>query len=255
MSLSGKLVVNPRAAHQAAELTCLLEARGARVLFYPCIAIEPPADKGQLVAALEVAAAGAFDWLLLTSANTVWVLAQELARQRLALAGLHVAAVGPATAAVARDALGLEISVVADDHTAEGLLAALPDVAGLRLFLPQAAIARPVLAEALGQAGAEVTAVPAYETVIGTGGEDIPYHLAQGDVDAIAFTSSSTVTNFLHRLVGEGGRRSDLQQVCLASIGPITARTVEDNNLTPTVVPAVYTLPALVEALAVYFAR
>lgn len=253
MSLVGRVVVNTRAVHQAAELSDLLRVGGAQVLSYPCIAIEPPADKAELVDALQAAARGEFDWLLLTSVNTVRILAQQLAVAHLSLVGLRVAAVGPATAAAAREELGLEVTVVADDHTAEGLIAALPNMTGQRLFLPQSAIARPVLATALRQTGSEVTAVPAYQTVIGSGGDDIPYQLAQGTVDAIVFTSSSTVTNFLQRLDREGGRRSDLNPVCLAAIGPITAQTMFENNLPPAVMPADYTLPALVEALAIYF--
>lgn len=253
MSLSGKVVVNTRAVHQAAELSELLRVKGAQILSYPCIAIETPADKTELLEALEAAARGAFDWLLLTSVNTVSILGRQLAEQQITLPSLCVAAVGPSTAAAAQEELGLEVTVLADDHTAEGLIAALPDVAGQRLFLPQSAIARPVLAAALRQAGAEVTAVAAYETVIGFGGDDIPSQLSRGAIDAIIFTSSSTVTNFLERLAAEGGKRSDLEEICLAAIGPITAETMFENYLTPAVMPADYTIPALVEALALYF--
>ena len=142
---------------------------------------------------------------------------------------------------------------MAEDHTAEGLIDALPAVSGQRLLLPQSTIARPVLANGLRRAGAEVMAVAAYQTVLGSGGDAVPAQLAEGNVDAVVFTSGSTVRNFMQRLNGEGGRLADLAQVCLAAIGPITTQTLFENQLAPAVVPADYTIPALVEALADFF--
>jgi uroporphyrinogen-III synthase len=252
-ALSGKRIVVTRAPHQSAEMVDLLRRYGAEPLLYPCIDIAPPADGAQLDAALKKAANGIFDWLVVTSANTVTILSQRLAALHLSLEELPVAAVGPQTAQAVEDEIGLEVRIVAEKHTAEGLATALPSVCGLRIFLPQSEIARPVLADALRQAGAQVTTVDAYRTVIGQGGYAVPEMLARGQVEAITFTSSSTVRNFLKRLVEEGGRRQDLQGVCLAGIGPITAKTMEENGLPVAVVPGEYTLPALIDALESYF--
>lgn len=251
--LFGQRIVVTRAPHQAAEMADLLRRYGAEPLFYPCIDIASPADGAQLDAALNKAAKGTFDWLVVTSANTVAILAQRLAGLHLSLEKLPVAAVGPQTAQAVEDKLGLEVQIVAEKHMAEGLAAALPSVRGLRIFLPQSEIARPVLADSLREAGAQVTTVDAYRTVIGQGGDAVPEMLARGQVEAITFTSSSTVRNFLKRLVEEGGRRQDLQGVCLAGIGPITAKTMKENGLPMAVVPREYTLPALVDALESYF--
>ncbi|MCX7671089.1 MAG: uroporphyrinogen-III synthase, partial [Anaerolineae bacterium] len=83
--LQGKRIAVTRAAHQAGELDDLLRRRGAEPLPYPCIAIAPPADTGPLDAALRELAAGAFDWLVLTSRNAVDVLADRLAALGLSL--------------------------------------------------------------------------------------------------------------------------------------------------------------------------
>jgi uroporphyrinogen-III synthase len=251
--LSGRRIVVTRASHQAAGMIDLLRRYGARPLLYPCIDIAPPADGTRLDDALKQAAKGYFDWLVVTSANTVSILAQRLATLGLALVELPVAAVGPQTAQAVEDELGLDVQIVAEKHVAEGLAAAFPSVRGCRIFLPQSEIARPVLAEALLDAGAQVTAVDAYRTLIGQGGDAVPELLADNQVDAITFTSSSTVRHFLERLTREGGRRQDLQGVCLAAIGPITAKTMEENGLLVSVVPVEYTLPALVDALGSYF--
>lgn len=251
--LSGRRIVVTRAPHQTAEMVDLLRRQGAIPLLYPCIDIAPPADVTRLDDALKKAADGYFDWLVVTSTNTVTVIAQRLATLHLSMADFSVAAVGPQTAQAIKDELGLDVHIVAEKHVAEGLIAALPPVSGLHIFLPQSEIARPVLADALREAGAQVTAVDAYRTVIGQGGDDVPEMLANKQVDAITFTSSSTVRHFLKRLANEGDRRQDLQGVCLAGIGPITAKTMEENGLPVSVVPPEYTLPALVDALESYF--
>ena len=114
--LHGRRIVVTQAAHQAAEFSALLCARGAVPLLYPCIAIAPVEDTAPLDAALRGAAEGAFDWLVLTSANTVHVLAGRLAAleiQASALASLRVAAIGHATAQAVTAELGLAVVLVA----------------------------------------------------------------------------------------------------------------------------------------------
>jgi uroporphyrinogen-III synthase len=120
-------------------------------------------------------------------------------------------------------------------------------------LLPQSAIARPVLADSLAAAGARLTVVEAYRTGLGWGGDPLPALLAEDKIDAITFTSSSTVANFLERLRAEGGDQGDLAGVCLAAIGPVTAEAMVRVDLSADVVPDDYTLPGLVAALEAYF--
>lgn len=253
--LAGKRIVNTRAAHQAAAFDALLRVRGAVPLDYPCIAIIPPEDTSLLDTALFALAAGNYDWLVLSSANTVFAIAQRLAALGLGLAGssFRSAAIGPATAEAARQQLGLEILALPAEYVAESLASSLPLESGTRVLLPESAIARPALADTLAARGARVTVVTAYQTVRGYGGVDIPHLLAQGQVDALTFTSSSTVVNFLARFRQESGRFEDLRHVCIACIGPKTAATARDSGLTVSVLPAEHTLDSLVDALHRFF--
>lgn len=253
--LSGKRVVVTRASHQAAELADLLLQAGATPLLYPCLAIVPPDNTQQLDTALKAAALGEFDRLVLTSANTVYILAQRLAALELSLKALPSAAVGPKTAASAEQLLGVQVTLVAEKHVAETLADEMSPAPGERLLLPQSAIARPVLAERLRAAGARVIVVDAYQTCLGQGGDPVPALLAESQLDAITFTSSSTVTNFLERLENEGGDRDHLAGVCLAAIGPVTAATMAEVPLPVDVMPADYTLSGLTTALQEYFAK
>jgi uroporphyrinogen-III synthase len=247
--LSGKRVVNTRDAHQAAELDRLLEERGAVPLPYPCIAIGPPLDRRPLVDALTALAAGRFDWLVLTSANTVAALERHAAGGSVPIGpGIAVAAIGPATAAAARR-LGLEVAVVPNDHHGLALAATLPVRAGARVLLPASEIARPELATALAARGAEVTTVSAYRTVVGEGGVDLPRLLADGEVDAVTFASSSAVDGLVARLSREGGAPSTLREVPLVCIGERTRQTALERGFDTAVAAERSTLGGLIAAL------
>ena len=259
-ALAGKRIVVTRAANQADELDDLLRSRGAEPLSYPCIAIAPPADTGPLDAALRGLVAGEFAWLVLTSRNTVAVLAERLKALGLTLHNarqVSLAAVGTATAEAAGRELGLRAGLIPAESVAEALAAALVErlKPGDRVLLCQADIARSVLADALRAAGADVISVVAYRTVASSGGVDLPALLAARQVDALTFTSASTVRNLMLRLAAEGGRPADLAGVCIACLGPITADTAQKLGLTVHVVPVEHTIPALVEALEAYFAN
>jgi uroporphyrinogen-III synthase len=72
-------------------------------------------------------------------------------------------------------------------------------------------------------------------------------------VDAVTFTSSSTVRGFLGLLPREEIRRL-LAGVALAAIGPITAATLAEYGLEVSVMPREYTIPALAAGIAAHFA-
>jgi uroporphyrinogen-III synthase len=253
-ALDGKRILNTRAAHQAESLNILLRRAGALPLAYPCIAIVPPADAAPLDAALARLASGDYDWLALTSANTAYALGQRLASLGLKLADgpFQVAAVGPATADAAQT-LGLTVALLPENYLAEGLAASLPVEPGARVLLPESAIARPALATLLAERGAAVDVVTAYQTVRGTGGINASGALAEGGIDALTFTSSSTVTYFLERLADEGGQRDRALSVPAVCIGPQTAATARDCGFAQVIVAQQHTLDGLVDALERYF--
>ena len=256
-ALDGKAIVNTRAIHQAEALNTLLRAKGAVPLDYPCIAITPPEDSALLDASLIDLVVGRFDWLVLTSANTVMAIAERIKVLELTLEGtsFRTAAVGPATAEAAQEQLRLELADLSAEYTAESLAHSLPVEAGTRVLLPESAIARPTLAAMLSARGAKVNVVATYRTVCGHGGADIPQLLAQKRIDALTFTSSSTVTCFLGRLSTEGVRQEDALTLFAACIGTKTAATAREYGFTVLTAAAEHTLDGLVDALDTYFAR
>jgi uroporphyrinogen-III synthase len=129
---------------------------------------------------------------------------------------------------------------------AEAIVEALPEVRGLRILLPRADIARAVLREELVARGASVDEVAAYRTVRGRP-TPAAFAALRAGVDVIAFTSASTVRNFVD-LIGD-----DLDEVlrdtAIACIGPITARAADELGLPVHVVAEEYTIEGLTEAI------
>jgi uroporphyrinogen III methyltransferase/synthase len=256
--LRGKTIVVTRAPHQAEALALLLAEAGATPVFYPCVDIAPPDDPASLDAALRAAEMGEFDWLALTSANAAWAVSRRLAELGLPLTilhGLRLAAVGPATAAATRDTLGLEVDVIPDEFSSAALAQVLTPLAGARVLLPLSSLAETTLADALRAHAASVTCVVVYQTVIGSGGVDLPPLLRRGEIDAITLTSSSAATNLRQRVLDEGGDDALLRQVLIGCIGARTAETARALDLRVVAVPETHTLAGLIASLDGYFAH
>jgi uroporphyrinogen-III synthase len=251
MTLANRHVVVTRAPHQADDLVKILHAHQAVPLLYPCIDITPPKDTTLLDEALY--SLQSFDWLVVTSVNTVLALARRIEPLGIKQVNVPVAAVGPSTAQAVQDMLSLSVSIIPDQHTGEALARAIDAKPGMRILLPQSGIARPDLAQLLSEAGVDVTIITAYETTTGTGGVDLPDFLARGAVDALTFASSSAVHNFVKRITAENGSLDTARNICAACIGPITGETAYEHNFTNIITPQEYTLQDMASTLADYF--
>jgi uroporphyrinogen-III synthase len=255
-SLEGAWVVDTRSPRQARELDALLEERGAHPVSYPCIDIAPALDSAPVDAALRRAAGGGFDWLVFTSANAVEAVGARLGQLGIApggLAGMRTAAVGPGTAAVLSERLGIAADLCPEEHLAEVLAEQLVAREARSVLVPQADRAREVLVRILEAGGVEVQAVVAYRTVIGSGGADVPRLLQERRVDAVVFASPSAAENMALRFERENGDWEDLKGVCIACIGPVTAAAAGRRGLEVHVVPRDHTIPALVDGLELFY--
>lgn len=252
--LFGRRVLVPRAREQAESTARALRERGAEPLVAPLIAIEPPPDGAALTAA--VGALATYDWVVFTSANGVARTLAELARQgrdARAFGRAQIAAIGPKTAA-ALGAGGLRADLVAEEYVGESLATALLArvTAPCKVLLLRALVARDALPDALRAAGHDVEVVAAYRTTTPASSEAEAW-LAEGRVDAVLFTSSSTVTSLTSLL---GARAHELLAgVALASIGPITSATLRGEGLEPSVTASEHTVSGLLDALEASMAR
>jgi uroporphyrinogen-III synthase len=137
LPLAGKRVLVTRAAHQAGKLSEGLRALGAEPVEVPVLEIRPPANFDAMDAALRNLAR--YDWLILTSANTVRALAERATALGIALdqpARLKVAAVGEATAAAARKT-GFHVDFIPEFYVAESLAEGLMNQFSLAAERPE----------------------------------------------------------------------------------------------------------------------
>jgi uroporphyrinogen-III synthase len=252
--LAGWRVVVTRSEEQSDSLVEQLAALGAEPLPYPTIMIVPPDNIAPLDDALRQMVAGGYDWLILTSVNAVHVVAQRLTALGLAVSTdtppCKVAAVGSTTNTACHEVLGLQPAVVPKKFVAESLAEALGDMQGQRVLLANADISRPILQERLQEAGAIINRVVAYCTVPATGGVDLPRLLHDKQVDAITFTSGSTIRYFIERVGQE--LLATVRQTVIVCIGPIAADTAVQVGLPPTIVANTYTEQGLIDALVEY---
>jgi uroporphyrinogen III methyltransferase / synthase len=252
--LSGKRVVIPRAADQARDTANALRERGALPVILPMIEIAAAPDPTRFSRA--VAEMRRYDWVLFTSSNAVEQLRLELLRLGLdarAFGAASVGAVGPKTAE-ALGRIGIKPDVVAQEFVGEGLAGAvLAEGAPRRVLLLRALAGREALPEALRARGTEVDVVAAYQTKpLESSGAALAERIAGGSADAIMFTSSSTVSSTLEAL-GDSAT-PQLSRIVVASIGPVTTRTLREAGLEPTVQAAAYTVDGLLDALESHFA-
>lgn len=255
--LFGRRILVTRPLAQAAALVDRLADLGADPIEAPMIRILPLADEAPLEAAC--AAASTFDWIVFTSANGVEAFMKRLlagSRDVRTLGPTRLCAVGPATEARLRR-YGLAVDLVPEEHRAEAVSAALlrdHDVSGARILLPRADIARATLPNELRRAGAEVVDVAAYRTVpvSDADGTDVSRMLRERRIDVVTFTSASTVRGFVAR-VGAESLAGLLENVSVASIGPVTADAARRLGIDTVIMPSTYTVPALAEAIAAHF--
>jgi len=254
--LSGRGILVTRAVEQAGEFSGMLAGLGARVFECPTINIVPPEDYTGLDQA--IASLNSFEWLIFTSVNAVNYFFARLAALGLdtrAIGPARVCAVGPKSAAALLP-FGVRADLVPDDYKAEGVIAAFRsmDLKGMQFLFPKGDRAGDVIPAGLVELGGEVVAPVTYCNVTPDYlPEQVVEALEERKIDCVTFTSSSTAQN-LASMLGENNLLHLLEGVAVAAIGPVTARTCRELELEVHIEPKEYTLAALTEAIAEYFA-
>jgi uroporphyrinogen III methyltransferase/synthase len=258
--LFGKRVLVTRPREQAAELVDMLTALGAESIEAPMIRMAPPEDPDPLLRA--ASNPDAFEWIIFTSANAVDAFMTALLdgeRDVRALKGPRICTSGTATA----DKLAtyaIKADLIPREFRADAVVAsllALGSMAGVRVLLPRADIGREVIAEQLREAGADVTEVIAYRTILEDaqreGDPDIYGMLLDGRIDVATFTSPSAIRNFA-KIYGADQVADLLKNTVVATIGPVTADAARQLGIPVTIQPKTYTVRALVDAIAAHYA-
>ncbi|GAA1143480.1 MULTISPECIES: uroporphyrinogen-III synthase [Microbacterium] len=241
--LDGWRILVPRGGPWGDGVAASLRSQGAVPVVAPLINFAPTTDQAALDVALEQLAAGAYDWLTITSATTVDVM---FAHRAVVPRTTRIAAVGETTAA-ALQAVGYEVALVPDeDNSAEGMAEQLIglETEPRRILALRSEIAKPVLSKLLEKAGHDVDSVVAYRTVGVPVTDRIMRDVQNGRINAILITSGSVAQQVREQF-------PDIpDETLLAAIGPRTARDARKAGLPITVVADRQTVDALIDAVS-----
>ncbi|MBA2468381.1 MAG: hydroxymethylbilane synthase [Chloroflexia bacterium] len=223
-------------------------AQGAHVIPAPTLEIAPSSTPEALSAALDEAAEGRFDWLVLTSRQSVPPLtAFDPAR-------IKIAVVGHSTAKAVRGA-GFQVDMIPNVQTGEGLVAALRDkgTAGTRVLCLLGGTASDTVPAGLEAAGFAVSRVESYranptEHIP----DDVRAAVRSGRIDIVVFASPLSVKVLSAQL---GADLAALSGACLVAIGPTTHQAMTKANLPVHVVADEPTPDGIVAACRTYFAE
>lgn len=253
--LFGKRILITRSRSQASVLAEKVEDLGGEPFEFPTIEITDPDDFGPFDSA--IADIESFDWLVLTSVNGVQSFMKRLRQLKKdvrRLSNIKIVAIGPKTREEI-EKYGIFCEFMPEEFVAEAIIEMFKDqqMAGRKVLLPRADIARKVLPDTLRSMGAEVCEVTAYRTVMGSGDlEQLMKLLEEHKIHVITFTSSSTVKNFVKKVGPENVSRL-LEGVVVASIGPITSASARELGLTVDVEAAEYTIDGLIQGILNHF--
>ena len=279
-TLTGKRILVTRAVRQAGKLSDALRELGATPVEVPVIEIQPAEDFAPLEKAIRQL--NSYDWLIFTSANAVSILAFNASLHGFSIhnsPGPKIAAIGRATAEAVERA-HLKVDLVPEDYVAEslvdaflkrhevsghdfsraksaakkeGALAPEGNLAGQRILIARAAIARDVIPDALRAAGAHVDVVDAYRNVMPQAAPALLRAALEQGIDAATFTSSSSVTH-LADAAKAAGLAFPFSGVSAISIGPITSQTLRELLWEPAAEAAQSDIPGLIAAVQKLFA-
>jgi uroporphyrinogen III methyltransferase/synthase len=249
--LFGKRVLITRPRHQAGPLAQRLAELGALTFVLPTVEVREPADWSHVDSALR--GLSRYAWVVFTSANGVRAFLTRLRALGLdlrALGGVHLAAIGPATADALRE-YHLDPDLVPPHYQSEHLAAALRErlVPGQRVLLARADRGRELLREELA-AVCEVEQIAVYSQVdAAVLNEDMLDHLARGEIDYITLTSANVARSLLSRLDATCRSRIEAGEVRLVCISPVTSEEVRQLGLPVAAEAREATTEGLIEAM------
>jgi uroporphyrinogen III methyltransferase/synthase len=251
--LFGRRVLVTRPAHQAEGMARKLEHLGAVVARLPVVEIREPADPGPVDRALAELRAGAWDWLVFTSANGVHALLRRLdatGRDLRDLGRVKLAAIGPKTAAALREYRLRADVVPAATFSSEGLSAALaPHVAGRRVLLARADRGRAVLRDDLARVAA-VEQVAVYAQVdVATPDPPVLDALRRGEIRYVTLPSPGIARGVIGGFDETIRGRVERGEIRLVAISPITGDAIRALGLPVAAEATTYTEDGLIEAV------
>jgi uroporphyrinogen III methyltransferase/synthase len=255
-SVSHQIEENPKLGfHHLDEFGEQVYAQGGEAIHMPVLQIASPSDPAPLqIACQHLAEGGSYAWVIFTSANGVRAIFNQLTilgYDSRCLKGVHIAAIGPATARALLDR-GIRPDFIPTRFIGAELGVQIPIQPGQKILLPRSEIALPELPKILKARGCVVDEVVAYSVATATPDTVVLEQLVKDQIDVVAFFSPSGVKGLADMLVKTGhtsSLRDLLSPLMVACIGPSTAKAAQEMGLRVEVVAQEYTCTGLVQEL------
>jgi len=232
--LGGKQILVTRPRQSSSALAGKLRALGAQVIELPSIAAKAISPNTALQRGMkQFGTRAAQEWLLFTSPAGVRIFFEEMTELKMDMrqvlggpAQVKVGAIGSATERALKG-YGILADVVPDVYCAArlGEAVAAHAMPGSKVTVVRAMSGSEELLPPLLKAGLDVDDIPLYETVYEAHEqmkEKIVDLFEQGQIDAVTFTSASTVKGFVHTM-----DRLDFHKIYAVCIGEQTAAEAE----------------------------
>nr|WP_317616156.1 uroporphyrinogen-III synthase [Methylophilus medardicus] len=202
MTLAGRYIAVTRPPEQATKLMAAIHAAGGQVISFPLLDIEGLPDLTAFHAA--ITPLQQFDWAVFISSNAVQH-GMPLLKQAGLPSALQFAAIGPTTAASLQTFGVSAVLTPLERFDSESLLAlpALQQMQGQRVLIVRGVGGRELLANTLGQRGAEVVFGECYRRVNPqSNAQVLAAAHAAAQLHAIVITSTEAL-RFLLQLAGD----------------------------------------------------
>jgi uroporphyrinogen-III synthase len=249
-----KKILVTRGARQSSSFSKQIAVKGGIPVESPLLAFRRMEEEERLQALHRLED---FQWLVFTSQNGIFFFMQLLHMYQInlqVLRKLKIAIVGKKTEQEL-EKYGLEASVIPEEYVAENLLhTLLPHLHPQdKVLVVRGSLGRTVVKDGLAERGYETEELIAYETVPNMEArQPLRELLMSGELDAITFTSSSTVTFFVE-MVEDLPWQQLLKNCPVICIGPITAATAETLGMKEYLVPSHYTINGMIDVLIHHF--
>lgn len=252
-SLQNKTILITKSKAEAEKSLSQLTGLGAEVVYFPTIKVVPLTHSPELTEALNMF--GRFDYLVFTSTNAVEVFMDIAKQKSLNLSKLKIAVVGKSTSEECEN-LGIKVDLIPDEFSAEGLLYKFSefDLTNKKIFIPGSSLASGELNMGLSELGAQVHSVPIYDVVKNDlANLKSEYQRIQKKHPGIfVFTSPSSFSNFL-KLMNVTDTEKFFGKSIICSIGTTTEKSIRERGLVVHIVPGVFSLHGVVDAIIKYF--
>lgn len=255
--LFGKRILVTRSREQASILSEKIEELGGEAWEYPTIKINTSFDDSKL--RQEISNLTKYQWLVFASVNAFKAFKKVLIEERIDIRNLiniKIFAIGKETKQEIESS-GLIVEAMPEKFVAEEVKKALSPLINLgdNILIPRSNLGRKILVDSLIELGANVSEVIAYETILAEDNDTslLLEKLVNNEIHLLTFTSASTVSNFV-KLIGK--ENLDLiNNIDIASIGPVTSKKILEYNLKVTIEAKEHTIDGLISEILSYYKK